>query len=232
MTLSRCACRTEAARTRLVRLAALSGALAALGSCSAVPPAMVDFSPIFSVAAPAVVGIADDSGVIGSGFRIQPSRLFVTAAHVTSNPHGALRLRWQGKDYPAQLLDADAVADVALLRLTQEAPIPALPIAAPGRDPIPGAWILVLGCPFGGGVTATAGILSAAPGAVLEPKLLQTRMQLNAAVNAGNSGGPVIDQRGRVIGVANASIPGGYGLGFAIPVAAVSKLLTKADQKH
>ena len=200
--------------------------------CSTLSQRAPDFVSVVRAASPAVVGVADDGGVIGSGFRIEPAKYLVTAAHVVATPHGALRVRWRGKDYPVRLLGQDTDSDVALLQLTEPAPIPALRLAPAEWEATPGAWILVLGCPFGGGVTATAGILSAAPGAVLEPKVLQTRIQLNAAVNAGNSGGPVLDQRGQVIGVANATIPGGFGLGFAIPAGAVSALLTKAGRER
>lgn len=211
--------------------AAVLAALLAVGACASAPQrGAADFVPIVRAAAPAVVGVADDSGVIGSGFRAQPSMLIVTAAHVVAHPAGSLRVRSQGQDYAVRLLASDAEADLALLQLAAPAPIGSLQLSVADTAAEPGAWILVLGCPFGGGVTATAGILSAAPGAVLEPRPLQARIQLNAAVNAGNSGGPVLDQSGKVIGVANATIPGGFGLGFAIPASAVSALLKKTGQ--
>ncbi len=213
-----------------VRALSCAMALTLAGCATATSRGAADFVPIVRSASPAIVGIADDSGVIGSGFRAKPSLLIVTAAHVVAHPAGALRVRWQGRDYPARLLAQDDGSDIALLQLDSPAPIGALALAPANAAPEPGAWILVLGCPFGGGVTATAGILSAAPGAVLEPKALQARIQLNAAINAGNSGGPVIDQSGQVIGVANATIPGGFGLGCAIPAAAVSALLTKTGR--
>ena len=191
-----------------------------------------DFVPIVERAAPSVVGIADSTGVIGSGFRVLPSQLIVTAAHVVANARGDLRVRWQGHDYPVSLLKTSATPDLAVLRLTQAPEIPGLALADAGSSPRAGAWVLVLGCPFGAGVTATAGILSAVPGAVLEPAVLRDRFQINAAVNPGNSGGPVIDLRGQVIGVANATIPGGYGLGFAIPADAARSLLDQVGREH
>jgi serine protease Do len=191
-----------------------------------------DFVPVVRRAAPAVVGIADSTGVIGSGFRVQPSMLFVTAAHVVAHPKGALLVRWQGKNYAAMLLTSSEQPDLALLKLDDAVAIPALTLV-PDRDAAAaGSWILVMGCPFGGGVTTTVGILSALPGAVLEPAVLRDRIQLNAAVNPGNSGGPVINLNGEVIGVANATIPGGYGLGFAIPASAVRAVLEKTGRER
>jgi serine protease Do len=189
-----------------------------------------DLVPIVRALAPAVVGIADNRGVIGTGFRVRPSLLIVTAAHVVFQPEGALHVRWQGKNHPVELLKVDAQSDVAVLRLQETVAIPALPLATGVDAAEPGAWVLVFGCPFGTGVTTTAGILSAAPGALLEPAVLRDRIQINAAVNPGNSGGPVVSLRGEVIGVANATIPGGFGLGFAIPAAAINALLEKAGR--
>jgi serine protease Do len=120
--------------------------------------------------------------------------------------------------------------DLALLELTTDASIPGLTLASGSALPAVGEWIIVLGCPFGTRPTATVGIVSAEPGAVLEPAMLRTRMQLNAAVNPGNSGGPVVNLEGRVVGVANATIPGGFGLGFAIPVSVLSNFLSEKDR--
>ena len=95
------------------------GVIVSLGACSATwQRSAPDFVPVVRIASAAIVGIADDSGVIGSGFRARPSQLFVTAAHVVAAPHGALRLRWQGKDYPSTLLSQDAATDVAVRKQT------------------------------------------------------------------------------------------------------------------
>ena len=106
--------------------------------------------------------------------------------------------------------------------------MPGLALASPGTQLRAGQWIVVLGCPFGGGVTATLGIVGALPGAVEEPAMLRERLMLNAALNPGNSGGPVIASDGRVVAVATAAVPGAYGVGFATPATAIAELSAAA----
>jgi serine protease Do len=167
--------------------------------------------------------VGDAHGLLGSGFRIHGTRFVATAAHVLRSLQGAPVIRWDSRPWPARVVRIDDDADLALLEINTDAPMPGLVLST--QPVLAGQWVLVLGCPFGAGPTATTGIVSALPGAVLEPEALARRMQLNAAVNPGNSGGPVLGLDGQVIGLANATIPGGYGLGFAVPVAALAALL-------
>ena len=73
---------------------------------------------------------------------------------------------------------------------------------------------------------ATAGIVSAVPGAITTPAFVE-KIQINAAVNPGNSGGPGLQLRGEVVGVASSLVPGGQGLAFATPAAAIERLLAR-----
>ncbi len=182
------------------------------------------FAEVVRRAAPAVVGVADDRGVVGSGFRLGAGSRFVTAAHLVASPRGAVSVVGQQGRWPARVLRADAELDLAVLECGAEPPMPGLSLRT---DTLPavGDWIVVLGCPFGGKVTATVGIVSAEPGAVREPAALRTRLQLNAAVNPGNSGGPAVDLAGRVVGVVSAALPAGAGLGFAVPAPALADFL-------
>jgi len=213
----------------------LAGTLAGCSLAPAPAPASAEppsLTALVRRSAPAVLGIADNRpqvqagnpGVLGSGFRIAGTPLVATAAHVVAALVGPPMVVWQGQRWPARLLRLDETTDLALLAVGDTAPMPGLVLAA--ADAVaPGQWVLVLGCPFGTQPTATVGIVSALPGAVLQPAELRQRLQLNAAVNPGNSGGPVLDLDGRVIAVANATVSGGYGLGFAVPVAALQDLL-------
>lgn len=189
-----------------------------------------EFVSVIGRASPAIVAIGDNQGLHGSGFRIEGSRLIVTAAHVVNSLTGNPFVAWEGHHLTARLVRVNADSDLALLELSDDAPMPGLTLAKSAVPPMPGEWIIVLGCPFGARSTATVGIVSATPGAVLEPAELRTRMQLNAAVNPGNSGGPVLNLEGFVVGVANATIPGGFGLGFAIPASAVENLLAEENR--
>ena len=182
------------------------------------PPVLVS---VIAAAAPAVVAIGDARTIYGSGFRLRDSAFVVTAAHVLE-ALGAEppRLRWRGASYAARVVLLDHAADVGVLEVDGDVATPGLALAT-GDPPPLGTWVIVLGCPFGADATATTGIVSAAPGAIAYPDALRPLMQLNAAINPGNSGGPVLDPAGAVIGVATAAIPGGFGLGFAVPVATV-----------
>lgn len=207
-------------------IAAITVSLVAvlLSSCASTRPAApVNFIGVLQQTFPSVVAIGDGKNLRGSGFRVQGSRIVVTAAHVVDHLAAVPEVVWKSQHWPARILALDRDADLALLELAVEPPMPGLTLRS--ETVAPGEWVAVLGCPFGTSPTATIGIVSAEPGAVMEPVALRTRLQLNVAVNPGNSGGPVVDLGGQVIGVANATIPGGYGLGFAMPVAALGKML-------
>lgn len=214
------------------RVAALCAAsMIFIGACSPPSPNQPpNFVEAIGRTSPAIVAIGDEQGLHGSGFRLANSRLIVTAAHVVKPLHSKPVITWNEKQWPARIIRVDAEMDLALLELETDAPMPGLTLSMRAVPPRAGEWIIVLGCPFGARATATVGIVSAEPGAVLEPAALRTLLQLNAAVNPGNSGGPVMNLEGQVIGVANATIPGGYGLGFAIPVSELSNFLAEKDR--
>lgn len=215
------------------RLAAALLASAVATACAGTPaqePASL--VRVIADTAPAVVAIGDGKTLFGSGFRVQPSGRIVSAAHVLKGLQGPPEVRWNGQRFAAHIVALDEIGDVGIIALDAAAPIPGLRLQPSDAIAPPGEWIVVLGCPFGAETTATTGIVSARPGAVLEPASLRARIQLNAAVNPGNSGGPVLNLRGEVIAIANATIPGGFGLGFAIPAAAARALIAGADAKH
>lgn len=212
-------------RRRALALLASAIAAACAGGPAAGPPSLVR---VIAAGSAAVVAIGDGTTVSGSGFRVAPSGRIATAAHVLKGLVGPPEVRFDGQRYRARIIAVDDAADLGVLALDTDAPIDSLRLEPSGAIPPPGEWIIVLGCPFGAAATATTGIISARPGAVLEPGMLRSRLQLNAAVNPGNSGGPVLNLRGEVIGIANATIPGGFGLGFAIPAQALRDLLAGA----
>lgn len=212
-------------RRRALRSTSAALALIGLGGCTR-PLAWPDLATLIERVAPSVVGVGDRRGISGSGFALQDASLVATAAHVVVDLKAPLVIRTASASVEGRIALVDEKADLALLRVRQ----PVSPTAQSGlllapAAPITGQWAVVLGCPFGTSPTATVGIVSALPGAVLEPPELARRMQLNAAVNPGNSGGPVVDLNGRVIGVANATVTGGNGLGFAVPAAELQTLL-------
>jgi serine protease Do len=190
-----------------------------IGAAGAPP----DFVALIARVSPSVVAVGDDSGSLGSGFVVKPG-VVVTAAHVVSATHSPLSVLVGARRYPARQLGSDEQQDLALLQVSLE-PAPAALALASSAARV-GEWIVVLGNPFGAGTTATIGIVSAMPGAITSPASLAQRIQINASVNPGNSGGPVVNMRGEVIGVANALLPSGQGLGFAATAKAVRELIT------
>lgn len=200
-----------------------------LGGCATrtSPAAWPDTASLLRRVGPAVLGVGDAHGVNGSGFRLAGTDTVVTAAHVLDGLRAPPCVRWNGTLWPVRLRASDPAADLALLDLSKECPAPGLALAEAGAVEI-GDWVLVLGCPFGTAPTATLGIVSALPGAVLQPPELARRLQLNAAINPGNSGGPVVNLSGAVVAVANATLPGGYGLGFGVPVGELRRLASAA----
>lgn len=200
-----------------------------LGSCARV--GWPDITSLIERIAPSVVGVGDRQGISGSGFALQGAPLVATAAHVVVDLKAPLIVRTANAAIEARIALVEETSDLALIRVPQ-------PVSVGGQSglrlaqaaPMAGQWVAVLGCPFGTSPTATIGIVSALPGAVLEPPQLARRLQLNAAVNPGNSGGPVVDLHGQVIGVANATVPGGYGLGFAVPAPELQALLDELSR--
>jgi S1-C subfamily serine protease len=181
-----------------------------------------DFVGLVERATPALVAIAGAKQTIGSGFFVRPN-VVVTAAHVAQAAGAAIFVATPAGREPARLVATDASHDIALLEISGSAATSVLTLAT--APPKVGEWIVVLGNPFGAGVTVTAGIVSAAPGAITASPALIDKLQINAAVNPGNSGGPVCNLRGEVVAVASSLVPGGQGLAFATPAAAVQVML-------
>jgi putative serine protease PepD len=160
---------------------------------------------------------------LGSGFVIDGKGDILTNDHVVAGASG-IRVGFSGgSTYPATVVGADAGSDLAVVRV--DAPASALhPLAFDGSSSVvPGDPVYAIGNPFGLDRTMTAGIVSAtgrdiqAPDGLTIPNSIQT----DAPINHGNSGGPLLDANGRVVGV-NAQIEGGtvdanVGVGFAIP---------------
>ncbi len=206
---------------------ALAGAMASAGCVQSGVSPGPDFVELIRRVSPAVVGVGDERGVVGTGFRLVDTRFVVTAAHLLRPAPANPDVFWEDKRWPTRVVRVDTSSDLAILELPAEAPMPGLRLVAPASAPATGTWIVVLGRPFGTKTTATVGIVSATPGTVAMPRLME-RIQINAAVNPGNSGGPVVNLRGEVVGVASALLPAGQGLALATPAAAVTQLLPPA----
>lgn len=154
----------------------------------------------------------------GSGFIVSPEGIVLTNAHVVRDArHVTVRLA-DRREFEAKVLGSDPATDIAVLKIDARN-LPTVQLGDPKQLQV-GDWVLAIGAPFGFEQTATQGIVSA-KGRSLPGDSFVPFIQTDAAVNPGNSGGPLFDGAGRVVGI-NAQIysqSGGFqGLAFAIPI--------------
>jgi len=155
----------------------------------------------------------------GSGFVIDSSGIIMTNSHVVRDADTVIVRFQDGRQYTAKDIKFDRRSDVAILRIEADGPLPALPMGDSDVIEV-GDWVLAIGSPFGLDMSVTQGIISAkgrGQGITDREYFLQT----DAAVNPGNSGGPLINLDGEVVGINTAisTRSGGYdGVSFAIPV--------------
>ena len=156
---------------------------------------------------------------VGSGFIVSADGYIVTNAHVVDEVDSIVVGLSDRSELPAQVIGKDRRSDIALLKVKTNASLPAVKIGDIGKVKV-GQWVLAIGSPFGFERTATQGIISAL-GRSLPSDNYVPFIQTDAAVNPGNSGGPLFNLNGEVIGV-NSQIysrSGGYqGVSFAIPI--------------
>ncbi|KAL7680541.1 putative peptidase S1C, peptidase S1, PA clan, PDZ superfamily [Plasmopara halstedii] len=176
---------------------------------------------------PAVVNIAVDSGYVGSngsGFIITQKGLIVTNAHVLArcNRYSKIQVTFaDGKNYPAVIHSTDPLSDIALLQIKSDE-VKTWPMISIGSSSElrAGEWVCALGSPFSLQNSVSAGIISAVARHSSElgyPQRGGEYIQTDAAINAGNSGGPLINLDGEVIGINTMKVDGSVGISFAIP---------------
>ena len=155
---------------------------------------------------------------LGSGFIIDPAGYIVTNNHVIEGAEEITVTLHDGTSMKAKLVGRDERMDVALLKVESETPLPAVPFADSDGSRV-GDWVLAIGNPFGLGGSVTAGIVSAR-GRDIRQGPYDDFIQTDAAINRGNSGGPLFNMDGQVIGINTAIYSpsgGSIGIGFAIP---------------
>jgi serine protease Do len=154
----------------------------------------------------------------GSGFIVSPDGYILTNTHVVGNADEVTVRLTDRREFPAKVVGADERTDVAVIKINASN-LPTVKLGDPAKIK-PGQWVLAIGSPFGFENSATAGIISATARSLPSDNYVPF-IQTDVAVNPGNSGGPLFNMAGEVIGI-NSQIfsrTGGYmGVSFAIPI--------------
>ncbi|XP_055014060.1 serine protease HTRA3a isoform X2 [Boleophthalmus pectinirostris] len=175
----------------------------------------------------------------GSGFIVTHAGVIVTNAHVvttstssvTSRPQLRVQLH-DGDTYEAVLRDVDKKTDIATIKITPQKKLPVLSLG-PSSDLRPGEFVVAIGSPFALQNTVTTGIISTAQRDGKELGIKDSDMdyiQTDAIINYGNSGGPLVNLDGEVIGINTLKVTAG--ISFAIPSDRISRFLTESQIKH
>ncbi|MCR9269936.1 MAG: Do family serine endopeptidase [Hyphomonadaceae bacterium] len=157
-------------------------------------------------------------GALGSGFVISPEGLIVTNDHVISGADEINAVFSDGRTLRAELIGTDEATDIAVLKVEQDEPFPFVEWADSEQAQV-GDWVMAIGNPFGFGGSVSVGIVSAR-NRDIQSGNYDNYIQTDAAINSGNSGGPLFNLNGEVLGVNTAIITptgGSVGLGFSIP---------------
>ncbi len=167
---------------------------------------------------PAVVSITASGGG-GSGSIITPDGFVLTNNHVVEKASQVEVVLTEGDKYNAQIVGVDPATDLAVVRISNKENLPTVDLGHSG-DLSVGQLAIAIGNPLGFQSTVSAGVISALGRSLRakDGKLIENVIQTDVALNPGNSGGPLVDSRGRVIGVNTAMIWQAQGICFAVPV--------------
>lgn len=168
---------------------------------------------------------------LGSGFIIDASGIVVTNNHVIGEANDITVILADGTRLKAEVVGKDAKVDLAVLRVKSEKPLPFVPLGDSDKMRI-GDWVIAIGNPFGLGGSVSTGIVSARNRNIQSGPYDQY-LQTDAAINKGNSGGPLFNMNGEVIGINTAILSptgGSVGIGFAVPSTAAAIVIDQLRQ--
>ncbi len=169
--------------------------------------------------------IPDDEmpSATGSGFIIRADGLVLTNNHVIEESTSIDVHLYDGETTTATVLGRDPLGDVALLQLATKRPLPVILLGSSGATHI-GELVVAIGSPFGFEQTITLGIVSGKKRQILRAGLVGGYLQTDAPLTTGNSGGPLVNMRGEVVGM-NTAIVGRGEVGLAIPIDAIKEIV-------
>jgi serine protease Do len=171
------------------------------------------------------------SNSLGSGFVIDPSGIVITNNHVIEGANEVTVIFTDGQKLKAEIIGKDEKVDVAVLRVKPDKPLKAVKFGDSEKMRV-GDAVIAVGNPFGLGGTVTAGIISARHRNI-DSGPYDNYFQTDAAINKGNSGGPLFNMAGEVIGINTAILSpsgGSIGIGFATPSATVVPIIDQLEK--
>ncbi|TLG71616.1 DegQ family serine endoprotease [Methylocystis sp. B8] len=171
------------------------------------------------------------SASLGSGFVIDPSGIVITNNHVIADANEVTVIFNDGQKLKAEVVGKDQKVDVAVLKVKPEKPLKAVKFGDSDKAKV-GDWVLAVGNPFGLGGSVTAGIVSAR-NRNIDSGPYDNYIQTDASINKGNSGGPLFNMDGEVIGINTAILSpsgGSVGIGFATPANTVQPVIEQLQQ--
>lgn len=171
------------------------------------------------------------ANALGSGFIIDPSGYIVTNNHVIQDADEITVILQDDTNLPAKLIGRDKKTDLALLKVESKKPLAAINWGNSDKIRV-GDWIIAIGNPYGLGGTVTAGIISARSRDI-QSGPYDEYLQTDAPINRGNSGGPMLNMEGEIVGVNSAIFSpsgGSIGIGFAIPSSLAKNIIEQLRQ--
>jgi len=171
-------------------------------------------------------GSAGRGESLGSAVVFTADGFLLTNAHVVGRASGGTAAFWDGTSVPFQVVGADPLSDLAVVRATGDTPPPA--VLGEADDLVVGQLVVAVGNPLGLTGSVTAGVVSALGRSMPagQDRLIEDVIQTDAALNPGNSGGALADSRARVVGI-NTAVAG-IGLGLAVPINSTTRRIVSA----
>jgi serine protease Do len=176
---------------------------------------------------------ARQSQSLGSGFVIDPSGIVITNNHVVGDANEIVVIFTDGRKLKAKVIGKDSKVDVAVLKVESDKPLKTVKFGDSDKMRV-GDGVMAVGNPFGLGETVTAGIISAR-NRNIDSGPYDDFLQTDASINKGNSGGPLFNLQGEVIGINTAILSpsgGSIGIGFATPSSTVMPVIAQLEQFH